>query len=53
MPDETAPKKAKPGLMIEDHNAIVEADEAGVQRVRKVPDRAAEAERKGVDESQL
>lgn len=53
MNEKTEPKKAKPGLMIEDHNAIVEADESGVQHVRKVPDRAAEAERKGVDESQL
>lgn len=50
---ETPKQKPRPGLMVEDHNAVVETDEAGRQAVRKVPDRAAEAERKGVSESKI
>lgn len=39
-------------LLIEDADAIVETRE-GRQQVTKVPDRKAEAEKRGVDESSL
>lgn len=51
----TAPKTPakKPGMLVEDHNAVVDTAPDGAQAVRKTADRAAEAERRGVSESEL
>ena len=46
-------KRAKPGMMVEDANAVVDTAEGGQQTVRKVADRPAEAERQGKDECAL
>ncbi len=51
--DPDAKPARKPGLMVEDRNAVVRTDADGKQTIAKVPDRAAEAERRGVDESQV
>jgi hypothetical protein len=49
----TKTKKPVPGLLVEDRNAVVRTDDEGVQTINKVPDRKAEAERQGVDESTI
>ena len=46
-------KAARAGLMVEDANAAVRTDNDGAQRIVKVPSRAAEADRQGVDESSI
>lgn len=49
---ETAPK-ARPGLLVEDRNSAVRTSADGAQTVVKTADRAAEAARQGVAESQV
>jgi hypothetical protein len=46
-------EKPKRRLLIEDADAVVEVTVEGKQHVVKVPDRKAEAEKRGVDESSL
>ncbi len=47
--------KTKPAkrMLVEDADAASVPDEEGRQHIRKTADRKAEAERQGVDESQL
>lgn len=53
MTDKKTKKQTRPGMLVEDQNAAVRTDADGRQTVAKVADRAAEAERQGVDESKI
>jgi len=43
----------KPGLLTEDRNSVTRTNDSGEQRIVKVPSRADEAARRGVDESHI
>lgn len=47
------PEKPTRKLMVEDADSVVRTDGEGRQTIHKTPDRAAEAERQGVDEHKL
>jgi hypothetical protein len=49
----TPSPKPRPGLLVEDRNAAVRTNSDGQQTVVKVPSRAEEAARQGVDESRI
>lgn len=49
----TPSPKPRPGLLVEDRNAAVRTADDGVQTIAKVPDRAVEAVRQGVEESKI
>lgn len=55
MENDTPPEKKhkRRHMLVEDADAIVEADETGREHVQKTPDRKAEAVKRGVAESQL
>jgi len=51
--DESETRPKTPGMLVEDRNAAVRTDDEGRQTIHKVPDRRDEADRQGVDESQI
>ena len=48
-----ASSSKKPGLLVEDRNSAVRTADDGSQTIVKVPSRAVEAERQGVNESAI
>ena len=46
-------KQARPGMLVEDRNVAVRTNDDGSQALVKVPSRADEAKRQGVQESSI